>query len=209
MGNLDNGFLLPYAWLPLLEQLNTADERWETLCALIDRQRYNKEFPHFDETSLQYSICTACEPTIIARIYGHIGGISRDSSERNAKTLARGLRKGASEPNKSNSNSNSNSMLTDDVREIVSYLNEKTGQHYNDKTQATVRLIHARLGEGFSVDDFRTVINTKASEWMYNPEMKKFLRPQTLFGTKFESYLNQNAPNACIVSDEENDILPY
>jgi hypothetical protein len=34
------------------------------------------------------------------------------------------------------------------------------------------------------------VIDNKVSEWK-NTEMAKFIRPETLFGTKFESYLNQ------------------
>ncbi|WP_374718234.1 conserved phage C-terminal domain-containing protein, partial [Neobacillus sp.] len=28
-------------------------------------------------------------------------------------------------------------------------------------------------------------------EWLYDPVMCKYLRPSTLFGTNFESYLNQ------------------
>ena len=43
----------------------------------------------------------------------------------------------------------------------------------------------------FTVEDFKTVIDKKSLEWM-GTEREKYLRPQTLFGTKFESYLNQN-----------------
>lgn len=80
---------------------------------------------------------------------------------------------------------------TDEIKEIVSYLNEKTGSKYRPNTDATKKHINARLDEGFTVDDFKTVIDIKTDEWLGDKDMQKFLRPQTLFGTKFESYLNQ------------------
>lgn len=72
---------------------------------------------------------------------------------------------------------------------IVEYLNQKAGTKYKHTTKKTHSLIHARLSEGFSVDDFKTVIDKKCAEWL-GTDMEKFLRPETLFGTKFESYLN-------------------
>lgn len=84
---------------------------------------------------------------------------------------------------------------TDEIKEIISYLNEKTGSKYRPNTDATKKHINARLDEGFTVEDFKTVIDTKVSEWIGDKKMQKFLRPQTLFGTKFESYLNQLSPS--------------
>jgi uncharacterized phage protein (TIGR02220 family) len=75
--------------------------------------------------------------------------------------------------------------------EIVEYLNEQTGAHYRTTTPKTKKLIEARMNEGFTIEDFKTVIHKKASQWKDNPEMCKFLRPETLFGTKFEGYLNE------------------
>lgn len=72
---------------------------------------------------------------------------------------------------------------------IVEYLNEKAGTRYRAKAEKTKRLIHARLAEGFTVDDFKMVIDKKCTEWL-GTEWEKFLRPETLFGPKFESYLN-------------------
>lgn len=77
-----------------------------------------------------------------------------------------------------------------EIREIVGILNEFTGKAYKPTTPKTASLIRARIKEGFSVEDFRCVIETKAQEWR-DGEMEKYLRPETLFGTKFESYLNQ------------------
>lgn len=76
------------------------------------------------------------------------------------------------------------------IPDIVSYLNEKVGANYKPTTAKTKTLIKARIDEGFSVDDFKRVIDKKTSEWR-DTDMAKYLRPETLFGTKFESYLNQ------------------
>lgn len=74
-------------------------------------------------------------------------------------------------------------------KEIINYLNEKIGTGYSPKTEKTRRSIKARLNEGNSVEDFKTVIDKKVEEWI-GTEFEKYLRPETLFGTKFESYLN-------------------
>lgn len=72
---------------------------------------------------------------------------------------------------------------------IVSYLNEKAGTKYKASSAKTKTAIHARLAEGFKLDDFKTVIDKKCAEWI-GTEYEKYLRPETLFGTKFEGYLN-------------------
>lgn len=73
---------------------------------------------------------------------------------------------------------------------VVSYLNEKAGTAFKHTTAKTKSAIHARLSEGFKLDDFKTVIDKKCAEWIGDPKMEKYLRPETLFGTKFEGYLN-------------------
>ena len=72
---------------------------------------------------------------------------------------------------------------------IVAHLNEKAHTNYKPTTESTRRLINARLAEGHSVEDFMTVIDHKCAEWL-GSGMAQYLRPQTLFGTKFEGYLN-------------------
>ncbi len=74
---------------------------------------------------------------------------------------------------------------------IVEYLNQKCNKNFKHTTKPTQRLINTRLNEGFSLDDFKKVIDVKSSQWL-GTDMEKYLRPQTLFGTKFESYLNEN-----------------
>lgn len=79
-------------------------------------------------------------------------------------------------------------------KEIIDYLNLKANTNYKYTTSKTQTLIKARCNEGFIIDDFKKVIDNKVSEWK-NTDMAKYLRPETLFGTKFESYLNQKNKN--------------
>ena len=73
--------------------------------------------------------------------------------------------------------------------EIVQYLNQKTNKNFKHTSKVTQRHIRARLAEGFTVSDFKQVIDKKCSDWLRDQKMKEYLRPETLFGTKFESYL--------------------
>lgn len=80
--------------------------------------------------------------------------------------------------------------VTDTVTDIISYLNSICNTNYKSNTKNTIKHIKARLNEGYTVEDFKTVIDKKYGEWT-GTEMEQYLRPATLFGTKFESYLNQ------------------
>lgn len=79
-------------------------------------------------------------------------------------------------------------------REIVAYLNERAGTRYRHTSEKTRRLIDARFREGFAEADFRAVIDNRAAAWLGDEDMEQYLRPETLFGTKFEGYLNAGAP---------------
>ena len=76
--------------------------------------------------------------------------------------------------------------------EIVTYLNDVANKNYKSTTRKTKDLIKARWNEGFRLDDFKKVIDIKTREWKNDNHMNQYLRPETLFGTKFESYLNQD-----------------
>lgn len=77
-------------------------------------------------------------------------------------------------------------------KEIVDYLNLKTNKKFRATSADTKKLIKARWHEGYKLDDFKRVIDNKCFSWERDSEMSKYLRPKTLFGTKFESYLNEN-----------------
>ena len=72
---------------------------------------------------------------------------------------------------------------------IIEYLNLKAGTKYRASSKSTQMHVHARLEEGFTLDDFKSVIDKKCSEWI-GTDFAQYLRPVTLFGAKFESYLN-------------------
>lgn len=86
--------------------------------------------------------------------------------------------------------------------DIISYLNEKAGTKFRATSKATQTHINARLAEGFTVDDFKTVIDKKCMQWLNDAKMCEYLRPETLFGTKFEGYLK--APTAQPKSNSTN-----
>ncbi|MBM6728333.1 conserved phage C-terminal domain-containing protein [Lactobacillus ingluviei] len=80
-----------------------------------------------------------------------------------------------------------------EVAEIVAYLNKVTGTDYKPTTKKTQQLIKARMRDGFTVADFKTVIDKKnQDEWFVTGG---YMRPETLFGTKFEGYLNERPKN--------------
>lgn len=75
-------------------------------------------------------------------------------------------------------------------KEIIDYLNSKTGKNYRDNVQKNRSLIKARWSEGYRLDDFKHVIDNMVKDWS-GTKYAKYLRPETLFGTKFDGYLNQ------------------
>lgn len=89
-----------------------------------------------------------------------------------------------------------------EIEEIIDYLNQRTGKSFRTSTAKTKALIIARLKENYSVDDFKKVIDIKCGEWI-STDNSKYLRPETLFGNKFEGYLNSGTIQS------NNAIDPY
>lgn len=92
-------------------------------------------------------------------------------------------------------------------KDIVEYLNDKTSSKYKSSTGKTKESIKARWNEGFRLDDFKKVVDIKTAEWLNNEKYSKYLRPSTLFGTKFEEYLNQKERGAA--HGQYKEISPY
>jgi len=80
-------------------------------------------------------------------------------------------------------------------KDIIAYLNEKTGKLFRATSKSTLKHINARLKEGFTLTDFKRVIDFKASEWLGDERWRQYLRPETLFAGHFEGYL-QASPQA-------------
>lgn len=76
--------------------------------------------------------------------------------------------------------------------EIIEYLNLKTGSKFKPTTKPYIQAIRSRLKEGYTVDDFKTVIDKKCREWK-GTKLEKYLTPKTLFApSHFDTYLNSN-----------------
>jgi uncharacterized phage protein (TIGR02220 family) len=84
---------------------------------------------------------------------------------------------------------------TSEISEIIDYLNLKSGKNFMKSSKATQSHIKARLNEGYSVEDFKKVIDRKCEQWLSDDRMCDYVRPKTLFGTNFESYLNESTPS--------------
>lgn len=106
-------------------------------------------------------------------------------------------------------------------KEILDYLNEKTGSHFKN-VAGNQKMIKARWNEGNRLDDFKNVIDTKTADWKGliskdGRDMSQYLRPSTLFGPKFDQYLNEvtrDNAQACSLFDQQwtpkdNDDLPF
>ena len=143
---------------------------------------------------------------LIANVFAHIKGneelnetvkgIIAEYEEKNGILLFSNEKENEKENDNDNENDNEvslpdspNESLNDTFKEIIFYLNEKAGMNYRAASKKTQSCIHARLQEGFTIDDFKNVIDKKCAEWI-GTEYEKYLRPETLFGTKFEGYLN-------------------
>jgi uncharacterized phage protein (TIGR02220 family) len=76
------------------------------------------------------------------------------------------------------------------IIEIIDFLNECTGKSYKANSKLAILNINARLKDGYTKDDFVKVISIKATKWL-GTKWEDYLTPNTLFGNKFESYLNE------------------
>ena len=93
------------------------------------------------------------------------------------------------------------------IREIIEYFNKRCKTEYKPYGKSSTRHINARLNEGYKLADFIAVVDKKALEWETRPDMVKFLRPETLFGAKFEGYLNQ--PDAKPPTPQKSKFADY
>lgn len=94
-------------------------------------------------------------------------------------------------------NTTENNISTSKIpyKDIIDYLNEKADKRFKHTTANNQKFIRSRWNEGNTLDDFKRVIDIKVSQWKNDKDMNQYLRPQTLFGTKFESYLNEKPIN--------------
>ena len=112
--------------------------------------------------------------------YQGIGELEKTNSERGCERQIRN--------NNEVSSLDKNSIFID----VIDYLNKHSGAKFRHTSRKTQQLIKARFNEGFDMEDFKKVIDVKVKQWVNDENMRKYLRPETLFGTKFEAYLNES-----------------
>jgi uncharacterized phage protein (TIGR02220 family) len=157
-----------------------------------------------DQVLIQKRMVKDCEISQIRALSGGKGGNKRVANSKDissSKNQAKGQAKDQAnteyeyvietdnESDIKSDNEVDNLNMTD-VKYIIDYLNYKLGTSYKKTSDKTQKLIHARFNDGFTVDNFYSVIDKKCEEWQ-GTEYEKFLRPETLFSNKFEGYLNQ------------------
>ena len=96
--------------------------------------------------------------------------------------------------NKIDINDTDNNNIKSICQEVITYLNQVTKKNFNKNTASHHKYIKARLKEGYKLKDFKHVVNVMAATWM-GTDYERYLQPQTLFGNKFDSYLNRSMPN--------------
>ncbi len=119
-------------------------------------------------------------------------GMGEESKGMDEESKGCGFKSTTNNPSTKDSSTkiNKNLLLKKSAFEIIEYLNLKTGKNFRSSTKITIRLIKARLSEGFTIEDFKTVIDNMKYKWT-GTKFQQYLVPTTLFGNKFETYLNQ------------------
>lgn len=118
--------------------------------------------------------------------------IYRDSyGKKQSAEKQRGVGSYEEPPSAEKLNQNINLLKNNNIyTSVIEYLNKKTGKSFKSDTTKNRELIRARIREGFHEEDFKRVIDNKVKAWL-GKEQEKYLRPETLFGNKFEGYLNE------------------
>ena len=124
---------------------------------------------------------------------------SQSSSQRSSQDSSQNSSQRPPNLTKKQSNKETNiDIYTAQAKLIIDYFNRKTGKALK-YTEGNMKHIRARLREGFKASDFEKVIDAKYREWHGSAKMAKYLRPETLFGTKFDSYLNESGEGSAAI----------
>ncbi len=126
-------------------------------------------------------VATTWQPTVAT-------GKDRLSKESSGKDSSDSIQLGLDKGNEVDALPNVDMSI---VAKTVDYLNSRCDKHFNANSELTKGLISSLLQAGYKPEDFKHVIDVKSAEWKGDPKMDKYLCPETLFGPKFEKYLNE------------------
>lgn len=182
---------------------SSLEKKEVVVSANFNRAGFDKtKWYSIDETKLNQLMSSACDQNEQTSCSN-----CTDGTDQNEHTYTRYYTETTSDTNKNSDKSQvtyqqSQSTKKEDksesipYKEIIDYLNQKTGAHYKQSSKANRRLIKARWDEDYRLDDFKKVIDNKAFDWQNDSKMWKYMRPATLFSaSKFDNYLNENDLN--------------
>jgi uncharacterized phage protein (TIGR02220 family) len=197
--NKEKGFCFFFDWIDRLRDLDPSDA-WSLVLAL---DKYYRD--HIDITD-EFN---GALRVVLGMMIDQVRRAEKKSEENRARVQKRWSNDTTVIPNdttvipndttktKTKTKTKTETETTSLIRDVIIYLNQKLGTRYNYSADYIKKHINARLSEGYTLEDFKTVIDKKYKTWS-GTEMAKFLRPETLFGTKFASYLNE------LEGEEEN-----
>lgn len=167
------------------------DITWLEKQGYIISSNYNKA--KFDRTKWYRIDYDALDKNVraLGRNFPTMGKDFPNGKGKNFPTNTNRLPETTTETNNIHCRADARPRTSQEIKTIIDYLNEKTNKHFKATTSKTKSLINARLKEGFTINDFKKVIDNKTTEWLNDSKMSNFLRPETLFSNKFEGYLNQ------------------
>jgi uncharacterized phage protein (TIGR02220 family) len=202
------------AWLDLLMMVNYKDnkvlqdgklvevkrgERITSIRQLMDRWGWsNTKVVNFldllqSDGMIEHEI-TSKKKTLIKIVkYSQYQGIQRSekTEEKTEKRQPEDTEATQNNINNKDNKANKENNFKEHIVEIVNYLNETCSKKFKDSTEGQVKFIRARLKDGYTVDELKSVIDLKAAEWL-GKEQAKYLRPSTLFNEeKFSAYINE------------------
>jgi uncharacterized phage protein (TIGR02220 family) len=174
---------------PIRQQLKRDLSKWDDIkekrriagLASAEARKEAAEQAAANSTHVQFAEHIPANPTVNGNV--SVNGTVTDTSNKVTKVS----------PEKGNASALTNERVKAACEYIIGYLNTKTGKAFKPDSKDTVRMIRARLSEGYEWPNFRAVIDGRCDIWGADPKMAEYLRPVTLFGTKFESYLNADA----------------
>jgi uncharacterized phage protein (TIGR02220 family) len=114
-----------------------------------------------------------------------------NTNEQNVNTKGRKGKSNTRDYTETTKAETTNNKDTVFVEDVISYLNEKANKNFKPTTTASINKINKWKKQGFTLEDFKTVIDNQVSAWLNDPKMNEYLRPTTLFNEKFEGYLNK------------------
>ena len=154
--------------------------------------KYQFEAKEIELKGICKSIFTLIIPQLKANNKRYLNGLKGGAPKGNQNAT----KKQPNENENENENENVNDKYIILVEQVINYMNELAGTSFKTTTKKTQTAIKARLKEGFTVDELKDVVYSKYHEWFEKPikfqngvMSDKYYRPDTLFGTKFESYL--------------------